>query len=201
MIICLLISLAVTIPWAITKNWIASDILALFIVGASFKIIKVSSLKKGIVFLFFTIWFEIIWGIILNYVLTFEYDVFFSSSFVLPFKLECPTFNTYLNKRCTWLAITDLVFPGLFISYLHRFDTSKNVKVYYIISMIGFALGNLLWIVFAYVLPFSLPLSMWAFPLMIGIVAFMAYQRNEHQEIWLGTFYDVELLEPLMRSG
>ena len=195
-----LMSIPIIVFWAITLDWILSDILTLILAAALLKIIKFKNLKTATYFFCVEILFEIIWGVAFYFGLEISYDQFFSSAFTLPLKIECLTFSSFLNKKCVWISITNLVFPGLLLSYFNRYDASKNFSIYYFFSLLAFILGNVIWVIIESRFEFSTPASLFCFSLMVIVTLILAHKRNENIELWNGTFYDVELADPLINS-
>ena len=133
--------------WAITYDWILSDILTLVITAVCLKLVKFKNLKTATYFFCVEILFEIIWGVIFLFGFEMSYNPFFSSDFTLPLTIECLTIDDFLNKKCVWISITNMVFPGLLLSYFNRYDASKNFNVYFFFSLVAFILGNVFWII------------------------------------------------------
>lgn len=196
----ILISIPMVVFWAITYNWILTDILTLIITAVCLKLIKFKNLKTATYFFCVEIFFEIVWGVIFMFELDLSYDQFFSSDFTLPLKIECLTFESFFNKKCVWISITNLVYPGLLLSYFNRYDASKNFSVYYFFSLIAFILGNVIWIIVQSKSNFATPSSIYSFSLMLIFTLILAHKRNENFELWNGTFFDVELSDPLINS-
>jgi hypothetical protein len=44
------------------------------------------------------------------------------------------------------MPITSIVFPGVLLSYLRRFDTSRNTRVYLITATVNFLVGGIAWV-------------------------------------------------------
>lgn len=196
----LILSLPLVIYWAFSYDWIISDILTLIIAAVCLKLIKFKSLKSATYFFFAEIIFEIIWGVIFLFGFERSYDQFFSSDFTLPLKIECLTIQEFLKKKCVWISITNIVYPGLLLSYFNRYDASKNFSIYYFFSLIALVLGNVFWILVQSLIEFNIPASIYCFTLMIGFTLILAHKRNENGELWNGTFFDVELADPLINS-
>lgn len=100
-----------------------------------------------------------------------------------------------LFKKCNWLPLTDLTFAGLFIDYNHRFDVNKDSYVYQILSTIGMLLGLLIWMTQTSWNQHAYPICVFVYPLMILFTMLWAYKRGDFTTVWLGIFYDKELLD------
>lgn len=199
-IIGFVLSIPLVAYWAISYDWIVSDILTLIITAVCLKLIKFKNLKTATIIFIVEIVFEIIWGVIFLFGFNRSYDQFFSSDFTLPLKIECLTFQDFVKKKCVWVSITNMVYPGLLLSYFNRYDASKNFSIYYFFSLIAFVLGNVFWIVVQSLIEFNIPASVYCFTLMVLFTFILAHKRNENNELWNGNFYDVELADPLINS-
>ena len=194
------LSIPLVVFWAFSYDWIASDFLTLIITAVCLKLLKFKNLRTATYFFCVEILFELIWGVIFIFGLQRSYDQFFSSDFTLPLKIECLAFGEFLNKKCVWISITNMVFPGLLLSYFYRYDASKNFNVYFFFSLIAFILGNVFWIIVESRVEFATPASIYSFSLMLIFTLILAHKRNENIELWNGTFFDVELSDPLINS-
>lgn len=193
-IICSLLSVGLLLVWILTDHYILTNVIALFIVFACFKIFKINSLKNGAIFLLIVGIYEIFEDLFVDLMnLPVPIDNFFNSDFCYPLKLEIPTFNLFLTKRCSWLSITNLLFPGLFLSYFHRYDASKKIKIYFLMGFFGYFCGNAIWILVSFFAAYAHPLLLYTLPFMVGLCSLLAYKRNENLELWEGLFYDHDL--------
>lgn len=165
------------------------------------KLIKFQSLKSALRFFILEIIFEIVWALLFSYGFDKSYDEFFSSDFNFPLKLECQTFSIFLQKKCTWISIINVLAHGLLLSYFYRFDCSKNFNIYYLFSLIGFIFGNIIWIIIQSFINFAIPEIIFTIPFMILFCIILSFKRNELVELWLGLFHDIELYDPLVKSS
>jgi hypothetical protein len=76
------------------------------------------------------------------------------------------------------------------MSYMRRFDTSRNTKVYIITCVCVFILGSIVWLVISIFSKDSWPFGLIAEPAAIGLISFFAWKRKEIRTIWTGKFYD-----------
>jgi hypothetical protein len=186
------ISLGVVLIWALTKNFMMSNLLALFKVFASFKVFKVTSLKNATFFLLIVGFFEILQEIIMIFWKSYpSVDPYYSSDFKFPLKFEISTtFTPFLTK--TNAHITNLILPGMLLSYFHRYDFSKNIRIYFLMGYFSYFCGSIFWILINFIIPNSMSFFLYPLPFMIGFSSFLAYKRNENLDLWEGLFYDYE---------
>ena len=105
-----------------------------------------------------------------------------------------------INKKCSWVLISNLVPHGLLLSYFYRFDCVKNFNVYFIVSMAGFFFGSMGWMATQVFLDKALPQVLFTVPLMVIICVILSMQRNENIELWNGHFYDNQMIDVLFKS-
>lgn len=80
----------------------------------------------------------------------------------------------------------------MLLSYLRRFDTSRNTRVYLITATVLFLLGGVAWVFVSIPSAVTFPFGLISEPCMFGLVCVFAYQRREIRVIWSGEFYDEE---------
>lgn len=214
MIIGGLIGIAFIVPLGITNNWILSDIVALTLFIAAINFLKVTKFKNGLFLMFVQIAADILWMILFNYEFNKDfshsqafadekqYNDFFGSKFTVPLKIECiffePKYN--LNSKCSWIGISNLIIPSLLISYFNRYDNYVNATIYSVMSIIGYLLGLMIWIIVQSQISIIIPLSIYCNTLMCLLLGILAFKRNEHYEIWNGLFPDMGKDDPLIKS-
>ena len=214
MIIGALIGVAFIIPWSLTNNWILSDVITLIIYIAVINVLKVNKFKNCVFIMIMQMLIDILWMILFNYVFNSDYDTskqyiddrqyndYFSSKLTLPMKIECfyinPKYN--LNSKCSWISISNLIIPSLFISYFNRYDNHVNATIYSIISFIAYYFGLIIWISIQSKITIILPLSIFCYTLMCLSCLILSVKRNEQYEIWNGLFPDLGLEEAIMKS-
>ena len=185
-----LISITLVIIWGCYRYYIIADICAFAIVIFCLKIFQMSSIKRATLFIITEMLFELMWGFIINNAMNNSYDIFFSSALCIPIRVVIPTLNQFLHQNCTWMLVSSLIFPGLALCYLHKFDASKNIHIYFRIGFFAYIIGAALWVIVLCVSGQMVPLSFFGYPLILGFVMILSYLRNEHTELWNGSFFD-----------
>ena len=104
--------------------------------------------------------------------------------------LQIPTINVVYGQKCSWISIISIAYQGIVLSYLRRFDTSRNTRIYYIIGVTVLSIGSLIWLLITLGSPINLPFGIITDPLTIILVFCFAYRRKESRIIWEGKFYD-----------
>lgn len=131
--------------WLLNGNWVINDIMAVCSVVAIMKLVKVQSLSQSIFLLFSLLALETLVGLFVHYVLKLSYNNYIINLLQNPLMLVMPSITHQLYRNCAWLPISVIVFPGLLLSYLRRFDKSRGTFLYFLIGLIAFYIGSLLW--------------------------------------------------------
>lgn len=76
------------------------------------------------------------------------------------------------------------------MSYLRRFDISRNTNIYFLTAVTVFVLGSVVWMVISIGSVHSWPFEIVTGPIMMGLVVVFAYKRREIRTLWEGSFYD-----------
>ncbi len=114
------------------------------------------------------------------------------NNFNNPFLIQLPTINAVYNQKCSWLPVTSIMYFGMLMSYLRRFDSSRNTSVYVITVTVLFMVGSALWMVISVLSIHSWPLGIVTGPTVLVAVSLFAYKRMEIRTLWEGKFFDPE---------
>lgn len=145
---------------------------------ALMKLMKIKSLSIAINLLASLLVLEIMVGIFVHYVFKISYNNYIINLFQNPLMLVMPSITKELYRRCAWLPITAVLFPGLVLSYLRRFDKTRGTYLYFIIGLISFYAGSVLWMVIDLETAHSLPFAIISEPITIIIVVIYSIRRN-----------------------
>jgi hypothetical protein len=152
--------------------------MAICSIVALMKLIKIKSLSIAINLLASLLLLEIVVGIFVHYVFKISYNNYIINLFQNPVMLVMPSITKELYRRCAWLPITAVLFPGLVLSYLRRFDKTRGTYLYFIIGLISFYAGSVLWMVVDLETVHSLPFAIISEPITIVIVVIYSIRRN-----------------------
>lgn len=164
--------------WFSSKNWIVNDVISVCMIVAFIKILKFTSLQMATICFVIVMAIEMTFVIIIHYTTSTTYNNLFLNEFNYPFELQIPTINAVYNQKCAWLPFTSVIYPGMLLSYLRRFDSSRNTNVYLITSTGLFLAGSIGWMFISIANPFIFPLGLISEPAMIILVALFAYKRR-----------------------
>lgn len=194
-------SMAIVLCWVFFRNFVLDDICSYSIAIFVVKIIRVSSIKMATIWITIILLFELMWGFLFVYPLENSYQTFFSSEFCLPMRIVIPNFKNFLHLKCYWLPISSIIFPGLTLQYLSKYDKSKNIHIYFRTGIFFALIGAAIWIIVISFSNESTPWAFFSFPLIIISVLVLSYLRNEHTELWEGSFFDGSSIGISQESG
>jgi len=174
-----LVGIGLTIGWYFSgKNMILNDMVCCCMIVGFIKILKFTSLKiTGLCFLI-TMAVEMTFVITIHFLVGSSYNDIFLNDYNFPLELQIPTINPVFNQKCAWLPASAIIYPGMMLSYLRRFDVTRNSNVYLITSTSLFFLGTIAWMFISIFNPFIFPLGLISEPCMFGLVCLFAYRRR-----------------------
>ncbi|CAK66095.1 unnamed protein product (macronuclear) [Paramecium tetraurelia] len=178
------------------QPWFVSNLLSICILGSFIKLFKIISLKDALQFFIPLMIIDIFCSIYLSQTVRYEWDSVALRYFNTPLSAQFPYFRYIYKKKCAWVSIFNLLFPGFFLGYVNRFDKHKQTYVYEIIAFFGLLLGLILWVLIQFISSFPLPTSIFTEVLMILATSLVAVQRNEFNIFYSGNFYDQILMDP-----
>jgi len=106
----------------------------------------------------------------------------------MPMLIRLPRINDDFGGY-SMLGLGDMALPGLLVSFLLRFDYSRNLsgmKSYYLISSLGYFIGMLITDVALITTQSGQPALLYLVPSTLGLVCFIAYFRGDLPDMWLG---------------
>lgn len=193
-LVSFMVGVAVTgLYWVTGGMWIVNDVLAVCTIIASIKILKIRTLNDGMFMLYSLLVIELVMGLFIHYVIKKSYNNLVIQLFESPLVVAFPSITPELYRRCAWIPVTNILFPGLFISYLRRFDKSRGTFLYLIIGYVSFYFGSLIWMIIDMSTKHALPLAIISDPILTIAVVMFAHKRNELKTLWSGQFFDPEM--------
>jgi len=86
-------------------------------------------------------------GLFVHYVFKISYNNYIINIFQSPIIFVMPSITHELYRKCAWLPISAVLIPGLILSYLRRFDKTRGTFLYFIIGLVSFYFGSIIWMV------------------------------------------------------
>ena len=99
--------------------------MAVCVVVALMKFFKVTFFRFGVILMGSLLGVEMVVGLFVHFGLGISYNNYVINLFQNPIILVLPSLTPQLYRRCAWLPITAVLFPGLVLSRLYRFSISS----------------------------------------------------------------------------
>ena len=193
LIFCIFLSSVFFIIYEWTHNIFINDIISISISIQSIRIFKFTSFKY-ILCLCFLIWcYQVLYMIfkssdlLLHYyngILINQFDISF------PILILCTQFTPYssLYTEYVCLSIGEVILPGIYINYLHRFDKKVHLhsNFYYFLGLGYFIIGLFIKILLYCYASLKIPAFSFFFPCLTITVFYFAYQRKQLEEMLTG---------------
>ena len=194
----LVIGTGTTIAWWYSMaNIILNDLLCVCISIACIKILKFTSLKIPLLsFIIITV-LEVGFELILYTIEDINYSNLFLNKFNCPFQFQMPSITLVFKQKCSWLPFTVIVFPGMLISYLRRFDSGRGTTLYLITAIATFFIGTLVWTLLTLKSTLVISFGLISGSCMFTLLIVFAHRRRELRVLWDGKFYDEEFVDRL----
>lgn len=187
---------AVTIAavWASHRRadwaWVLQDIMGIALLLVMQHALRLPNIKVASILLCLAFLYDIFW--------VFLSPLFFTSSVMitvatggdsgeaLPVLLRLPSLNDPLGNF-TMLGLGDIALPGLFISYLLRFDYRMSLhgtKSYFLLSSAGYLVGLLITDLVLALSESGQPALLYLVPCTVGLVVVVAKRRGHLKDMW-----------------
>eukprot|EP01116_Phalansterium_solitarium_P001934 TRINITY_DN11776_c0_g1_i1.p1 TRINITY_DN11776_c0_g1~~TRINITY_DN11776_c0_g1_i1.p1 ORF type:complete len:396 (-),score=121.39 TRINITY_DN11776_c0_g1_i1:55-1242(-) len=181
-IAALAVSAVFTAWYAVTKHWIANNILGFCFSVQGIALISLGNYKTGCILLVGLFFYDVWW------VFGTEVMVTVAKSFDAPIKLIFPK-NMFASKlEFAMLGLGDIVIPGIFIALLLRFDQARFgdkqrpgsfAKPYFWICYAGYVLGLVATIAVMHVFKAAQPALLYLVPACLAASSVTAVVRGE----------------------
>jgi len=178
-IVAFFVSLAVSCWYAYTKHWIANNVLGFVFCIQGIALISPGRYHIGCILLGLLFFYDIFW------VFGTDVMVTVATSFEGPIKLLFPK-NALSGEewKFSLLGLGDIVLPGLFISFLYRYDfTQKRTPIIYYVCTISYVLGLATTIAVMHIFEHAQPALLYLVPFCILSSFLTALLRGELSEL------------------
>ncbi|PHZ11297.1 uncharacterized protein RHIMIDRAFT_216596 [Rhizopus microsporus ATCC 52813] len=200
--IMLFFSIALTVYYGLTKNWVASNIFGLSFSVNAIQLLSLDSFKTGMILLSGLFFYDIFW------VFYTPVMVSVAKNFDAPIKLLWPRhIIEYIYGKATsfaMLGLGDIVIPGIFVALTLRYDRHMSwkrnpvgefrstdfPKPYFTACFIAYILGLVTTTAVMHIFNAAQPALLYLSPACILSVLITAAIRGELKELFLYTVED-----------
>jgi len=197
--LCLIFGFFIQMLFIYSQNWLLNNLIAISISLIIIRLFKLTNFK--LIFIIFNLrfFYDLIWCINNSQYFTENFKLSNASFNNFPIKFLCPEFSQTPFNSCNFLPIADIILPGILITYSKIFDENKGIKIYFLSSNIGLAIGLFLTMIVYYVYKLPLPSFLFSGPLMIISILLVAYKIGHLQKFIEG--FSSTLLESNMDNN
>jgi len=179
-VVSVIVGAVIGVWYALTKNWIANNILGLAFSIQAISLISLGSYQVGCILLGGLFFYDIFW------VFGTEVMVSVAKSFDAPIKLVFPK-NIFASEfQFSMLGLGDIVIPGLLIALLLRFDKKSQKskkgsfkKTLFTACFIAYILGLATTIFVMHTFQAAQPALLYLVPYCIGASALTAASKGQ----------------------
>eukprot|EP01100_Stratorugosa_tubuloviscum_P000066 TRINITY_DN1015_c0_g1_i1.p1 TRINITY_DN1015_c0_g1~~TRINITY_DN1015_c0_g1_i1.p1 ORF type:complete len:276 (+),score=99.44 TRINITY_DN1015_c0_g1_i1:106-933(+) len=173
-IIYWILAAIISITYCYTENWIANNVLAICFCLVALSSVSISSFKTASLLLIGLFFYDIFWVFGTSVMVTVAKQI------DAPIKIMAPKVDDW--SQFAMLGLGDIVFPGLFVSLMQKFDR-KNSSLYFHTCLAAYVigLGTTMFIMLFFNSP--QPALLYLVPSCFFSVIILAYFRNELKQL------------------
>jgi minor histocompatibility antigen H13 len=191
-----LISVVVAVWYSYDKFWIINNIIGIAFCIQTIALLSLGSYRVSCILLIGLFFYDIFW------VFGTDVMVTVAKSFDAPVKLLFPRDIFAADSPFSMLGLGDIVFPGILIALMLRFDIylslkaskkkRRNTKIYFLSTFAGYVFGLFLTIFVMHTFKAAQPALLYLVPTCLGSSFLVAFLRGELKELWNYTEEDEE---------
>jgi len=187
------IGVGVVVLWLLARTegwscaWFLNDMLAFAICVLMIASIKIPDMKVACALLTAILFYDVFWVYISPMIFQKNVMVTVASGIDLPIKIVIPYFKGY---GFSMIGLGDIVLPGLFTSFLLRFDRGRNDAndLYFSTGMVGYAFGLAFCLLILIVFKAAQPAMFFLTPSLLGSIYCQANRHGELSMLWRGDY-------------
>ncbi|XP_075388234.1 signal peptide peptidase-like 2A isoform X1 [Tenrec ecaudatus] len=200
--------IAIAAVWAVFRNedrwaWILQDILGIAFCLNLIKTLKLPNFKSCVILLGLLLLYDVFFVFITPFITKNGESIMvelaagpFGNNEKLPVvirvpKLICFSVMSVCLMPVSVLGFGDIIVPGLLIAYCRRFDVQIGSSVYYVSSVIAYAVGMILTFVVLVLMKSGQPALLYLVPCTLITASVVAWRRKEMKKFWKGSSYQV----------
>jgi len=186
-VVCYIVGAVVAVWYALTKNWLANDILGISFCIQAIEMMSLGSFVNGVILLCGLFVYDIFWVFGTGLIMEEGNSVMVSvaKNFDAPIKLLFPKHYPPQEKQFSMLGLGDIVIPGIFVALCLRYDIreGKNTSVFQY-CLFGYILGLGTTVFVMHVFEAAQPALLYIVPACIATSVFGAFQAGKLKELW-----------------
>lgn len=182
--------------WAVTRNedygWFLQNVMGCCLLLTVQRVLRLPNIKVSTTLLSLAFVYDIFWVFLSPYFFTKSVMVTVAtggdSGEAIPLLFKVPRLYDELGGY-SLLGFGDIALPGLFISYLLRYDYTIRLRGwtgYFPISMVGYVVGLGITYVALAATGEGQPALLYIVPMTLGVILPLAKYRGDLQHMWLG---------------
>merc|ERR1711871_386149 len=187
------IGVGVVVLWLLARTegwdcaWFLNDVLAFSICVLMIASIKIPDMKVACALLVAILCYDVFWVYISPFLFKKNVMVTVASGINLPIKIVIPYFKGF---GFSMIGLGDIVLPGLFTSFLLRFDRGRNDAndLYFSTGMVGYAFGLACCLLVLIVFKAAQPAMFFLSPSLLGAIYCQANRHRELSMLWRGDY-------------
>ncbi|XP_054988727.1 signal peptide peptidase-like 2A isoform X2 [Sorex araneus] len=200
--------LAVVVVWFVFRHeerwaWILQDILGIAFCLYFIKTVKITNFKSCVMLLSLLLIYDVFFVFLTPYitkngqsVLVEVADGPVGSHEKIPIliKIPKPAFFSVMSLCSISFSLVgfgDIVVPGLLVAYCRRFDVQNGSSIYYVSSVIAYAVGMIITFVALVLMDKGQPALLYLVPCTLITAAVVAWIRKEMEKFWKGSNYQI----------
>ncbi|XP_069844473.1 signal peptide peptidase-like 2A isoform X3 [Dipodomys merriami] len=200
--------IAVAVVWAVFRNedrwaWILQDILGIAFCLNLIKTLKLPNFKSCVILLGLLLLYDVFFVFITPFITKNGESIMvelaagpFGNTEKLPVVIRVPKLIYFSVMNVCLLPVSllgfgDIIVPGLLVAYCRRFDVQTGSSVYYISSIVAYAIGMILTFVVLVLMNEGQPALLYLVPCTLITASTVAWRRKEMKKFWKGSNYQV----------
>lgn len=181
-IACLAVGYFIHLIWLQSHNWLINNIVSICISIITIRIFKLTSFKFIVLIYIIAFVYDYMWVAYRSNNYGENYKLTNSMTENLPIRILCPELVSSPFRACSSLSIADIILPGIFLSYLKKFDELKVIDHYFKIGLYSLAAGLIVNLFVYYTNLLPTPSFLFTGPIILLATLIVAYRKQDLYE-------------------
>jgi MFS family permease len=185
------LALTAVLLWLFVRHWLLTDVLALCLGITALAVLQLPNLKISCLILWMFFFYDIFWVFVSKFIFGDNVMVHVATSLPsLPILILIPRL---LFSGYSLLGMGDIILPGLYLAFLHRFDIERGptkwfglAGFYFRLGLVSYVFGFILTYIMLIALQMAQPALLYLVPCIMLPTIFMGYMRGDLSLLWHG---------------